>query len=296
MKIRKTILRAASLLAAAAMMLTGTGCQGNTSDGGSSKVEVASDLRLTVFDVGKADAMVLQTTNCVTVLDTGYKGDGKIIEEFLTGQGISKIDRLIITHFDKDHVGGAARLVNRMEIGEILIPDYVSSSNDFVNFYTKSRDKGMEMTKIGNGETKTWSADDADYTLYAPNEADYGKNEENDFSLGLYVTHGANKLFFSGDAEEPRQQEMMALNLGTVDFLKFPYHGNYLDTTEDFLDAFQPKYTVICCSTDEFADQRTVDTLKNRKIETYYTSSGDITMISDGNELRFTQDMPRAKD
>lgn len=284
----RSLLRSFGILLAAAAMLTG--CQGSgSSEESLPPPDVTGDLTVKIFDVGKADAMVIQTSGTVTVLDTGLKGDGKRIETYLTEQGIDKIDTLIITHFDKDHVGGAPRLVNRMKIGTIYIPDYASGNPDYISFVTKTDAAEFDPTVVPMGETIEWKADDAAFRLDASQQTDYGENEENDFSLALYVKHGYNTLFFAGDAEAPRQKEMMALHLGAVKFLKFPYHGNYLNTTEEFLDAFRPQITVICCSAKESADPETMETLKKRGIETYTTVGGDITVVSDGSQLTCTQ-------
>ncbi|MBP0974872.1 MAG: hypothetical protein J6P20_02275, partial [Oscillospiraceae bacterium] len=134
-----------------------------------------------------------------------------------------------------------------------------------------------------------WQADDAAFALYAPEQDYYGKDEENDFSLVLYVQHGENKLLFAGDAENARMKEIIGLHLGNVDFLKFPYHGNYLSATEDFLDACKPKVSIVCCSAKENADPSTVETLQNRGVETYYMYNGDVTIVSDGKTLSCSQ-------
>lgn len=285
--------RFAAIFSAAAALLTG--CTGKDSGSGQSAVSkadvpaVTGDVTVTVFDVGKADAMVIQTANSVTVVDAGNKGDGKDIEQFLTAQGIDTIDTLMITHYDKDHVGGAARLVNRMNVGTIYVPDYTASSEEYQSFMEKITEKGKELTKMAAGTAQSWVSDDASFQLFAANKTNYGKNEENDFSLVLYVQHGDNTLLFAGDAEEARQQEIMAMSLGEVTFLKFPYHGNYLSTTENFLNAVNPKYTVICCSNQEYADPSTVQTLKDRGVEAYYTPDGTVTAVSNGKTMTLTQ-------
>jgi beta-lactamase superfamily II metal-dependent hydrolase len=103
------------------------------------------------------------------------------------------------------------------------------------------------------------------------------------------VQHGENKLLFAGDAENARMKEIIGLHLGNVDFLKFPYHGNYLSATEDFLDACKPKVSIVCCSAKENADPSTVETLQNRGVETYYMYNGDVTIVSDGKTLSCSQ-------
>ena len=285
MKLCRLILKTAALFSAAGTILAFTGCQNNNSGSGeeSRKAEpVSTEFTVTALNVGKADALILQTPNSVTVIDTGNKGNGKDIEKYLTAQGVSKIDRLIITHYDKDHVGGAARLINRMEVGEIFVPDYTSSVPDYESFMEKVNEKGKELTVMKAGTNTEWKSDDASFRLFAPNKNYYGKDEENDFSLCLYAAHGGNTYLFAGDAEQARQQELLALKLGKVTFLKYPYHGNYMKTTEDFLNATSPKYAVVTCSEEEDADPSTVEALAKRGIAAYYTKNGTYSFISDG--------------
>lgn len=283
-----SIKKIAALLLGALSLLGVTACEGSSSQN-SEAAPPADSVTLTVFDVGKADAMILETKSSVTVIDTGCKGDGKIIEKYLGDKGIDKIDTLIITHFDKDHVGGAARVVKKFPIGTIYVPDYKSDSDEYLGFIQNASNADNKITPVPMKEQRTWKYDDAAFTLYAPNETDYGEKEENDFSLCLLMEHGENRFLFTGDAEEPRQQEIMDLNLGAVKFLKFPYHGNYLKTTEAFLDAFKPETAVICCSEKENADERTVETLKKRGIDAYYTTGGTVTVVSDGKKLVCSQ-------
>ncbi len=289
--------RLAAALLAAAAVLPFAGCAGGESTQQSSASEskadtpaVTGDVTVRIFNVGKADAMVIQTANTVTVIDAGNKGDGKYIDKYLAAQGIDTIDTMLITHFDKDHVGGAARIINRLHVKEVLVPDYVSTSDEYESFIEKAQETETPVTALNMGSKRDFTLDDAVCTVYAPEKNDYGKNEENDFSLVLYLRHGENTMLFTGDAEAARQQEIMNLNLGKVNFLKFPYHGNYMATTEKFLDACQPDCTVICCSEEEYADPSTVETLEKRNISTLYTCDGDVTVVSDGKVLTYTQD------
>ena len=120
----------AALLCGVLTWLSASACTADPAQKPDNAPNVTGNVTVTALDVGKADALIVQTQNTVTVIDTGNKGDGKKIEKFLTKQGIDTVDTLIITHFDKDHVGGAARLVNRMKIGTIYVPDYTSESEE----------------------------------------------------------------------------------------------------------------------------------------------------------------------
>ncbi len=290
---KHSILKKTAALFSALTVLTLTGCAGGAAAPDSSTVPeapaVTGNVTVTAFNVGKADALVIQTENSVTVIDAGNKGDGKYIDKFLTNQGIDTVDLLLITHFDKDHVGGASRVINKLNVKQVLVPNYESGIDEYTSFVEKIEETETPVTKLDFGASYDWAPDDITCTVYASERDNYGRDEENDFSLVMYMLHGENSFLFTGDAEEPRQQEIMALGLGKVDFLKFPYHGNYLSTTEQFLDAFDPKYTVVCCSEKEYADPNTVETLENRKIETYYTCDGNVTVVSDGKTLTCSQ-------
>ena len=270
-------------------LLSASACTQQPESQQTNALPVTGNVTLTAFNVGKADALVLQTQNTVTVIDTGNKGDGKKIDKFLSKQGIDTVDTLIITHFDKDHVGGAARLVNKMNIKEIFVPDYQTESEEYDSFIEKVQETDTLMTVMNPKNTFNWTGDDAAFSLYSSEQEYYGKNEENDFSLVLFVQHGKNKMLFAGDAENARMKEIIGLHLGNVDLLKFPYHGNYLASTEDFLDACDPKVSIVCCSEKENADPSTVETLQKRGVETYYTYQGDVTVVSDGKTLSCSQ-------
>ena len=292
---KHSVLKKAAALLAAVTVLSLTGCAGGTAQSSSEPEApaVTGNVTVTAFNVGKADALVIQTQNTVTVIDAGNKGDGKVIDKFLTAQGIDTVDLMIITHFDKDHVGGASRVINKLNVKEVLVPDYTSEIDEYKSFIEKAEETETTVTPLAFGSSREWSPDDTVGTIYASEKANYGRDEENDFSLVLYMQHGDNKFLFAGDAEDPRQQEIINLNLGKVDFLKFPYHGNYMPTTERFLDACDPKYTVVCCSEKEYADPNTVETLEKRKIETYYTCDGNVTAVSDGKTLTCSQTPPK---
>ena len=88
-------------------------------------------LRVYCFSAGKADAMLLYTDNSAVLIDTGRKGFGKEILAYLEAEGISSLDKMIITHFDKDHVGGAAKLLHNIPIGEVLQSNYPKESEEY---------------------------------------------------------------------------------------------------------------------------------------------------------------------
>lgn len=246
----------------------------------------AGELKVTFFDVGKADAILLQSENANVVIDCGEKGDGKKISKLLEENECDTIDYLIITHFDKDHVGGAAKLIRSFDIKNVLTPNYDGTVEEYDKYVGALAEKSITPMKLT--EDVSFALDGIDYTVYAPKKDFYGNNDsdENNFSLVTKVVHNKNTLLFTGDAMEERLEEIM--DIGECTLLKVPYHGRKLDNLSDFLSAVKPKCAVVCTSSSEFSG-KVQDALKKTGAATYATCfNGDITAVSDGKQIKIS--------
>ena len=87
-----------------------SGCSPQKEGGPVDEQEEASGVRVTFFDVGKGDAILVETASHAVLIDSGYDDTKEIILDYMEKQEISSLDYLVITHFDKDHVGGADRV------------------------------------------------------------------------------------------------------------------------------------------------------------------------------------------
>lgn len=244
----------------------------------------AKELKVTFLDVGKADAIVLQSESSTVVIDCGEKGDGKKISSILEESGTTVIDYLIITHFDKDHVGGAPKVLKTFDVKNVLTPDYTGNVSEYDKFAETLDGRGITPMKLK--EDISFTLDDVDYTVYVPKKDFYGDGDsaENNFSLVTKAVHHNNTLLFTGDAMEERLDEIM--DIGKCTLLKVPYHGRKLDNLGDFLKAVEPKCAVVCTDSNEFSGKMQ-DLLKKQKINTYATCfNGEITAVSDGSQIK----------
>ncbi|WP_051411578.1 ComEC/Rec2 family competence protein [Ruminococcus flavefaciens] len=276
LKIKKlAALAAASLLAAISMF--------SCSDDG--PPADAKEMKVTFLEAGKADAIVIQSETGTVVIDCGEKGDGKKIVNLLEESGRTSIDYLIITHFDQDHVGGAPKVLNNLEVKNLITPNYEGNNDEYKKFVKTLNELNVQPQKIT--DDLSFSLDDVKYTIYAPEKDFYGDNEsaENNFSLVTKAVHHKNTLLFTGDAMEERLDEIM--DIGQCTLLKVPYHGRKLDNLGDFLKKVKPKCAVTCTSTSEFSG-KTQELLEAMKIQSYATCyNGDITATSNGAEISF---------
>lgn len=253
-----------------------------------------NNLDVKIFKVGKADAIVVENNDEYMVIDVGEEDDGYEIVNYLQDRNVYKIKKLIITHYDKDHVGGADTLIENIDVEEVVIPNYQGSVIDYVEFMNALSKKNIEPTylietmKFNLGESNVILEPPLNYDIAPENE---NAEVDNDLSIITTIEHHNNRLVFLGDAEKIRLQEWLATPSAVpCDFIKFPHHGVYSTEHENLLDKLKPSFAAICTSSKNPADVTTVQLLKNRGIRVAETKNGDISVISDGNKVYMYQE------
>lgn len=248
--------------------------------------QVTNEFTVSFLKVGKADAIILQTANHSAVIDCGEEDDSEEILQFLSDNSISCIDYLFITHFDKDHVGGVANVLNGMKTEKIITPLYEGSNDEYNNYIKAAQANNIVPIKLA--DNMSFILDDVLFEVYPPQKTSY-KEDDNDFSLAISVTHGDNTFLFTGDAEEERLSEIIKQTNREYSFLKVPHHGRYNNDTENFIKQINPSYSVITCSKKNMADEETINALENNGSAVYLTMNGDIKTVSDGQTINVTQ-------
>lgn len=255
-------------------------------------------LTITALPVGKADALILKTDSWAAMIDTGEERDGSYIRETLEAAGIDHLNLLLVTHFDKDHVGSAAELLGTVGADQVLMPDYEGTRPEYAAFLSAlevhpetevQRITGTETLEIPAGSVNT------SLTIYAaddPEEIQDTEDEyDNDMSLVAKLTCGERKFLFTGDIEKTRISQMLDSGVDwTADWIKMPHHGSYQKKTEKLLEAVKPFYAVICDGEDQPAEEETLDALKKRQIKEWETADGTVVTITDGKNIKVRQE------
>ena len=176
-----------------------------------------------------------------------------------------------------------------VEVGEILQPDYVSESGQYLEYREALEQAGKEPVLVT--ETWTLSLGNAELVVYPPQQEEY-KEEDNDFSLVISMTYKERRFLFAGDSERERLEELLNQTEFDLrhDLLKVPHHGRKEKNSEEFLKAVSPEIAVITCSSERPADDKVLNILKSLDTNTYLTSEGTITCLSDGKELKIWQE------
>lgn len=257
---------------------------------GESPAAPVEPLTATILSIGKADAIVLQCGGQVMVIDTGETDDGKALVNFLAWREIERVDVLLITHFDRDHVGGAARLVKKLGVDRVLLPDYEGQNEESAALLAQLEKSGLTPERVT--KKLSFSLGDAEVLVEPPASwpaevtAD---GMDNELSLITTVTHGSQRLLFAGDAERVRLREWLEEEREPCGFVKMPHHGVYNKALPELIKAVKPQYAVICDSDKNPAEERTLALLEREGVETFETKNGEIVVTSDGRSLSVTQ-------
>lgn len=250
----------------------------------------ADSLTVTFPKIGKADCGILIQGDQVLVIDCGEAENSGEILQTLKSLGVTKIDCLVITHFDKDHVGGAAAILETLKVERVLEPDYTPEnplSESYIAYRQALAETGVPVTRVSGSEE--FSLGTADVTVTGTNGKTYDKNTDNNNSLIVSVTHAGNRLLFAGDIEKQRIQDLLDGGIGQYDFLKVPHHGVYNRALPDFFRAVGMDCAVITCSEKNPADPETLSALAALDVQTYLTDDGPITVTSSESGIRIRQ-------
>ena len=271
--------RLAALLLAAALLLTGCAAAAPAP----APAPAAGTLELHVFDAGAADAILLRTENSAVLIDAGEKGFGKTILAYLAEQGVDALDYLIVTHFDKDHVGGAAKVLNSIPVKAVLQSNQPKDSDEYENYVEALRGAGIEPVTLR--ETDTFSLDGVSYTVDPPRQSAYAQDSSNNSSLIVSVQNGGNRFLFTGDAQTARLAEFLETGSAACDVLKLPHHGQDEPLLDALLAAANPSWAVITSSDDAPESDAVVKTLEQDGIRVLRTRTGAVTLHSDGTAV-----------
>lgn len=247
---------------------------------------VTGTFDFTVLKAGQADAIFMQTQNHNIILDFGEKDDGDELVELLQEKDISNVDYIFITHFDKDHVGGFPEVMDNVTASNIIVPNYEGNNDEYEKYLKTVSDKGLQITQLT--KDTNFILDDVLFEVSVPKKQSYAEGD-NDFSLVISVTHGENAFLFTGDAEADRLTEVLSEFGRPYDFLKVPHHGNHNKNTKRFIKTVTPTYSVICDSDKNPAEDETISILEFVKSEIYSTRNGNISVLSDGKEIKIVQ-------
>jgi competence protein ComEC len=229
------------------------------------------NIRMTLLDVGQGLSVVVQTASHWLVYDTGAKfsaesdmGQSALLP-FLRLQGAGKIDKLIISHGDNDHIGGAASLMRGIPAAQVLtsVPQLLG-----------------EYSPVRCAAGQSWLWDKVRFSLLSPQHA---FASENDNSCVLKIQSEQGAVLLTGDIEALAESwliETYGNNL-KADVLIAPHHGSNTSSTTGFLQAIQPEYVLIPAGhRNQFGHPHQEVLLRYQQIKAKWLTSADSGAIT----------------
>ena len=245
-----------------------------------------SGMEVHFIDVGQGDSTLIKAGDHAMLIDAGDNSEGTAVQSYLNSQNVEKLDYVIGTHPDADHIGGLDVIIYKFNCKKVFMPDVTSNTKtyDDVMQALKSKNQKSQAPKLG----KTYSLGDATFTIVAPIK-EYG-DETNNWSIGIVLQYGENRFLFTGDAAKQAEDDMLDAGEDiSADVYKASHHGSKTGSSEDFLDKVNPAYAVISCGEGNKYGHPSAQTLNNfrsRGIKTFRTDNqGTIVAYSDGSNI-----------
>ena len=262
------------------------------------------------------DSIFIEYGDIDILIDAGEKASGSctVVPFLLEHVEDKKLEMIITTHADSDHLGGMVGLSGKDMYGALEAPGieyqyivdfgYEADSKvykDYVELRNARVQEGatyLSIKEIFNEENLEAAAhfylgedmflDFLDYKTYGMADID----DDNDRSVSCLLTHDEKKILLCGDSEKKEESYLTKLNIGKVDVFKANHHGSPTSNTKNLLDQIRPEYVVIC-SSEENKYNLPKKTIISRLIE--YTQnvyatfiSGNIEVISKNNNITIT--------
>lgn len=246
------------------------------------KVKPLLDFNTYVYylDVGQGDSSLIYNKSKIILIDTGGKENIKVSDntiKFLKSIGKSKIDYLVLSHGDFDHMGDAINLIENFKVKKVFFNcgQMNNLEDELINLLKKKNIKYYTCINKINDNIKFLNT-----SLY---------NNENDNSSVIYYKFNNYKFLFMGDAGTKREKEILdKYNLDNIDFLKVGHHGSNTSTSKEFINGINPKYSIISVGTNNkygHPKEEVLKTLNNSKI--YRTDKdGSIMIRIKNNKLK----------
>ena len=243
-----------------------------------------SNLEVVMFDVGEADSMLISTpSKKVNILiDTGRGIDINNIIIYLKSIGISKLNYLIITHGDEDHIGGALYLIDNFKVDNVILNkgDYTELE---VELIIHLKNKNIKYTNNINKIPLLGSY------MYLLNTKKF--SNENDNSIVTYFEYQKYKFLFMGDSSSKTEEYLINnYNLANISFLKVGHHGSNTSSSPLFINKITPKVSLISVGRNNFYHHPNKEVLTNLSNSVIYrTDINKSIKIKINNKVKITK-------
>ncbi|MBX7174313.1 MAG: ComEC/Rec2 family competence protein [Pyrinomonadaceae bacterium] len=213
-----------------------------------------------------------------------------VVSNFLWERGYSKIDFLLATHADTDHIQGLTDVARNFSINSAIVARTPFQDEDFADFYKVLERKNVPLTILKRGDVFNFGG--AKIEVLSPNSTENLDSKwENNESIVLRIIYGETSFLLTGDAEKEAENAMLQTPESLkANVVKAGHHGSRTSSTQNFIAATKAKLTIISVGKESpfgHPHEEVVERWKNSGAKVMTTGeNGTISIISDGKSLR----------
>ena len=257
----------------------------------SATAQTSTNVTIKFIDVGQGEAILIALPEKTILIDAGPTGSAPKIAQMLQELGRNKIDYLVATHPDEDHIGGMADVISNTQIGTIYAPNKTNNTATYRKFLAAIQNNNLQITLAEAGtiidQTDSYKLE----ILWPKKDANFP--ETNDYSIIIKLTVGNKTFLFTGDAPT---NAILNSNPGHIDVLKLSHHGSRTGTTEQLVRKLSPTYAVVSYALDNSYGhpmQSVLNALHKHSVEVWGTgANGIITITCDGTTIDISSEKP----
>ena len=226
----------------------------------------------------------------VWLIDAGPSPDDVL--EVLRRQGITRLDRVVLSHPHPDHFGGLEAVLTNLEVTTLVVPRAPRLAR------VRGEQSGSELAFSGllalasrKGTNVSFAELQSPAVLLHPTLAWQGPTADpvNDESVVFRLQHGDRRFLFTGDVEVAGEAELVAQHAGELrsDVIKVPHHGSRTSSSAAFVAAVNPAVAVISCGEDNRFRHPNIEALAHYAGRRVYRTDRDGTVVisTDGTSL-----------
>lgn len=278
------------------MMTAITGCDSSAGKP-AGQGQLGSDQQLTVkvLDIGQGDAILIRAAGQTVLVDTGDIETRDKMVSYIKNEGITKIDKVIITHPHADHLGGMLDIMENFDVGHIYDSGKTGTTSLYRKYLTLVNKKKIPFTVVTSG-TEIIIGNDIKLKIFAPDKNLLADTDINNSSVVAKLVYKEFSMLLTGDAEKESEDYMLKTYptelKSTV--LKSGHHGSNTSSTPQFLKAVGADAVIISLGANNDYHHPHPSTLKRyaqSKLKVYRTDlDGTVSITSDGSTYTITKE------
>lgn len=270
---------------------TATSAQEN--QGGQSQPN--SPLTVKVLDIGQGDAILIRVDGQTVLVDTGDISTRDKMVAYIKKEGITTIDKVIITHPHADHLGGMPGILENFKVGQIYDSGQTATTALYKQYLSLVNKKNIPFTVVNAG-TEIVISSDAKLKIFAPEKPFITESAINNNSVVAKLIYNQFSMLLTGDAEKDSEARILKTygNELKSKVLKAGHHGSNTSSSPAFLKAVAPEAAIISVGVNNEYHHPHPSTLKKyveAKLKVYRTDiDGTMTITSDGKTYKIMKE------